>query len=207
MKRGTLTLLTSLCTLTVSCSAPETPQSPPEQASEQAPEPASEQASEQAIQPQNVIEVQPIVEVKPDAVIAFSDARIPTINTINMSEDGEFSLIMGATVGTVEPGTLVSLTEVKLGGFHNDPIAYKVSTSDGLHGFVIPEHTGLLLTNLDESADRYVQAKDLIRIGHQGCPVEGPFSTVTIWSDGQTVETACSEVSSLFPATTQDVAH
>jgi hypothetical protein len=196
MKRDILTLLTGFCAVTISCAAPEQPQAP------------TDQVPEQPMPPQNVAaEDDHIEEIKADAVVAFTDSRVPIINTINMSEDGEFSLIMGAVVGTVEPGTLVSLTGVKLGGFHNDPIAYNVSTADGLHGFVIPEYTGLLLTNLDESADRYVQAKDLIRIGHQGCAVEGPFATVTIWSDGQTVETACSEVSSLFPATTQDVAH
>ena len=135
----------------------------------------------------------------PNAVVAFSDAAVPIVNTITMSDVDEFQPIVGATVGTVEPGTHVVVIGVMLGGFHNDPVAYRVTTSNDLNGFVTPELVGLPLEGSSANDIRYVQAQDLIRMQHQGCPNEGPFATVTIWSDGHAQETPCVEVSEPLP--------
>ena len=140
-----------------------------------------------------------VTELQLDTIVAFSDSIVPIFTTVTMSDDGEFRATYGATVGSIESGTLVSGAGVKLGGFHNDPIAYKIATPNGLEGFVTPEHTGLRIMDPADSSERYVQAQDIIRLAHQGCPPDGPLSTVTIWADGRSSEESCSDLLGILP--------
>jgi hypothetical protein len=148
-----------------------------------------------------------VTESQLDTIVAFSDSMVPVFTTVSMSVDGEFRAIYGATVESIEPGTLVSGAGVKLGGFHNDPIAYKITTPNGLEGFVSPEHTGLRIMDPADSSNRYIQAQDIIRLGHQGCPPDGPLSTITIWADGRSSEASCSDLLGILPEPNQGAVH
>jgi len=150
---------------------------------------------------QVIVERQP--QVANESVVAFSDSPIDLVSTISMDGSEEFQATFGDVVGTVEPGTPVELLGVRLGGFHNDTIAYKVSTSEGVTGFVSPENTGLLLNDEDPRSNRYVQATDLLRMSTQGCSTEGPAATVTIWTNSQVTEVSCSTLPEVLPSTRQ----
>ena len=195
MNKNKHTLLGYLSVLLCACSVNELPIA------------TTSQSLEQLVPEQDNPPVVTPIELTLDTVVAFSNTSVAIIDSIEVSGDGDFQLVVGSTIGTVEPGTMVAGAGVKLGGFHNSPIAYKVTTPDGLEGFITPENTGLRLRESRSDTNRYVQARDLIRLGHLGCPTDGPPSTVTIWSDGQSLEIACSEVFGLLPELNQGVVY